>query len=722
MRATGQTRHLEGALREDERRLVASRAILGEWLGGSGGGWQDSGGLWPGIKRIEGVAAGPGDPEHGSSRGRLLPSHTVLDPSAASRSLRDALRRSLVLTHGGMAQDVGPILEMVTERYLLRSEPAWGARTAGARKLYDEMLDALAAGDVRRLAAATHANYFGPLRAIIPQAANAYTDQLIDRVATEFGADFWGFWMLGGMAGGGMGFFVAPERHAEARTRIPALMLETKAEHESGTPFAMDPVVYDFAINDAGTTAAIVRDAYQSRGALARGTRATPPEPLETLLSRLGFDESRHERVRGGFLEGRIGLARNRLPPETVIEDARASDVGEGAVADDRHVEAGWRALAEGRVAVVTLAAGVGSRWTRGAGVVKALHPVCEIAGAYRTFLDVHRAKCRRRAREAGAPLPHVVTTSHLTHEAIAVRAGELDDADSPLHLSPGRGVGLRLVPTQRDMRFDFAERSRQRLDERAERVRQSAHQAALGWALAQGEASDYSDPNAPFQSLHPLGHFYEIPNLLRNGVLATLLREQPRLDTLLLHNVDTLGADVNPGQLGWFRAEPAALAFEVIHRWHGDTGGGVARVEGRLRLIEGLALPDPDQQHTLSYYNSMTTWIDVDRLLHVMGLDRAALSDGSRVSKAIEVLADRVPTYVTLKDVKRRWGHGQEDVRPIAQFEKLWSDLSALSDVACRYQVVPRWRGQQLKDPAQLDGWMRDGSLDAVAALCTWA
>ena len=48
MRATGQASSLTGPLQEQERRLVLARAILGEWLGGSGGGWQDSGGVWPG--------------------------------------------------------------------------------------------------------------------------------------------------------------------------------------------------------------------------------------------------------------------------------------------------------------------------------------------------------------------------------------------------------------------------------------------------------------------------------------------------------------------------------------------------------------------------------------------------------------------------------------------------------------------------------------------------
>ena len=57
MRATGQARSLTGALAEEERRLVLARAMLGEWLGGSGGGWQDSGGVWPGMKLICGRAA-----------------------------------------------------------------------------------------------------------------------------------------------------------------------------------------------------------------------------------------------------------------------------------------------------------------------------------------------------------------------------------------------------------------------------------------------------------------------------------------------------------------------------------------------------------------------------------------------------------------------------------------------------------------------------------------
>jgi hypothetical protein len=92
MRATGQTEALEGGLVERDRRQVAARAILGEWLGGSGGGWQDSGGVWPGIKWIRGCLAQAGDPEFGVSRGRLLPQHTVLDSKKVSPEARKRLQ------------------------------------------------------------------------------------------------------------------------------------------------------------------------------------------------------------------------------------------------------------------------------------------------------------------------------------------------------------------------------------------------------------------------------------------------------------------------------------------------------------------------------------------------------------------------------------------------------------------------------------------------------
>jgi hypothetical protein len=83
--------------------------------------------------------------------------------------------------------------------------------------------------------------------------------------------------------------------------------------------------------------------------------------------------------------------------------------------------------------------------------------------------------------------------------------------------------------------------------------------------------------------------------------------------------------------------------------------------------------------------------------------------------------MASRLPTYITLKDVKKRWGHAQEDVFPVAQFEKLWGDMTALAEIDCAFFVTPLLRGQQLKSQAQLDPWKRDGSADYIDSLCQW-
>ena len=459
---------------------------------------------------------------------------------------------------------------------------------------------------------------------------------------------------------------------------------------------------------------------------------------LDTLLAENGFDRVQHEQVRADVRAGRIGLAQNRLPANSDIRDVQPGDVFDATTgaalspAGDRGLAAslhdlGLAALAAGAVAVVSLAGGVGSRWTQGAGVVKALHPFCRLGGRHRTFIEVHLAKSRRIGRLAGRPLPHVITTSYLTHAPIAAflaaeadREGRPYGYPGPLHLSSGRAIGLRMIPMARDLRFAWEEMPQQLLDEQAQKVRDSLRHALIGWAQGAGEGNDYTD-NLPLQCLHPVGHWYEVPNLLKNGVLARLLAENPNLQYLMVHNIDALGTDPDPAVLGWVIERGAAFTAEVITRGLEDRGGGLARIDGRLRLLEGLAIPREEDEFALSYYNSATSWLHLDKLLAVFGLTRQDVGDADKVAVGIRSVAARMPTYITLKEVKKRWGHGQEDVFPVAQFEKLWGDMTALPELDCAFIAVPRMRGQNLKDQAQLDGWLRDGSAAYTEGLCEW-
>src|SRR5690606_26579031 len=124
-----------------------------------------------------------------------------------------------------------------------------------AIRLFDDIVAHLHAGDLPAVGAATQRNFFGPIQAIIPWAGNLYTERLIEAAQARFGKDFWGFWMMGGMAGGGMGLIFDPAVKPQAQVEMQAIMQGTKRQLEDAVPFAMEPVVYDFAINERGTYA-----------------------------------------------------------------------------------------------------------------------------------------------------------------------------------------------------------------------------------------------------------------------------------------------------------------------------------------------------------------------------------------------------------------------------------------------------------------------------------
>ena len=144
---------------------------------------------------------------------------------------------------------------------------------------------------------------------------------------------------------------------------------------------------------------------------------------------------------------------------------------------------------------------------------------------------------------------------------------------------------------------------------------------------------------------------------------------------------------------------------------WHIRRRRWVEEEEQRTGAPVGCAVcgsEDWDDLHHLTY----------DRMGQERHGDMAA---EEAITVGIRRVAAHMPTYITLKDVKKRWGYGQEDIFPVAQFEKLWGDMTALPDLPCGFIAVPRMRGQNLKDQAQLDGWLRDGSATYVESLCEW-
>jgi galactokinase/mevalonate kinase-like predicted kinase len=749
MRLSGQIENQTGTLTEEQRRTVLSRAILGEWLGGSGGGWQDSGGLWPGIKLITGKHAENGDPEFGVSRGCLLPEHNVFSREVISEEIERKILDSMVLVHGGISQNVGPILEMVTEKYLLKYEKEWNARMKGVH-LFDKIVNALKAGDMKELGRLTTEDWEEAIQKVIPWVNNAFTEELINKAKDDFKEDYWGFLMLGGMSGGGMAFIVDPGIKTVFKNRIARIMCDLKQKYSASLPFIIDPVVYDFEINHEGISAKLLKGKEARMPFVEAGLKPAPTNMLQgfsnedALKQRYGFDSMSHNRMKALLKSGDIGLAKNRLPLTTKIDDVSYDDIfhfedemanhSVGAIHElplqnNRFYEAGINALKNNEIAIVTFAGGMGSRWTHGGAVVKPLNPFIRIDGKYRTFIEIHLAKSRKTGRLSGHWIPHIFTTSYLTHDAISdyMKNCSNFDYEGRIYLSPGRSIGRRVYPMERDLRFYWEEQLCQKMDENVQKVQDDVHGALIDWARSKGEGEDYSE-NKPILRFNPPGHWYEIPNLIKSGTLSRMLKDNNNLKYLLCHNIDTMGVSIDPALLGLHINSKSCMMFEVTPRRIEDSGGGLARINSHLQLVEGLALPREEDEYKLSYYNTLTNWVTIDPLLEFFGLDRdIILGADTQIEKqniiieAISRIEKKMPAYVTIKNVKYIWGSGQEDIYPVAQFEKLWGDMTGLRDLKVNYVSVSRYRGQQLKEPSLLDAWGTDGSFEYVKSKCSF-
>jgi UTP--glucose-1-phosphate uridylyltransferase len=83
-------------------------------------------------------------------------------------------------------------------------------------------------------------------------------------------------------------------------------------------------------------------------------------------------------------------------------------------------------------------------------------------------------------------------------------------------------------------------------------------------------------------------------------------------ISTLMLSNVDNLGARVDPRVLAAHRTAGNPLTIEVAPA-EGDPGGAPVRVDGRPQIVEGFRFPPGFDQHTLPVFNTNSLVVEVD-------------------------------------------------------------------------------------------------------------
>ena len=71
----------------------------------------------------------------------------------------------------------------------------------------------------------------------------------------------------------------------------------------------------------------IVSNLFKVSDPTSQGNRSAENEKADRIKKENGFDYIQHGEIREELQKGRIGLARNRLPAETTIEDVQPEDL-----------------------------------------------------------------------------------------------------------------------------------------------------------------------------------------------------------------------------------------------------------------------------------------------------------------------------------------------------------------------------------------------------------
>lgn len=361
---------------------------------------------------------------------------------------------------------------------------------------------------------------------------------------------------------------------------------------------------------EAGTSLETVRSRCVEAGQehlLAHWDRLTIPqrEFLLAQIDSIDFDLMARLHAGGGFATDAAALAQRAQPPEAVL----LGQSYRGFSAKDA-IEEGNRAIAEGKVAMILVAGGQGTRL--GFDLPKGMFPIGPVSG--RTLLEMHVDSLRGAMKRFGVSIPMLVMLSPATDSATR-EYFEINDR-----------LGLR-----HDELFPFLQGSMPAVDATSGKIlMESPHQLALS----------------------PDGHGGLVSALTKSGLMHQM--RQRGVEQFFYAQVDNpLVRACDPLLVGYHRLVQSQMTTHVVRkRFAKERVGNVVQIDGRTQIIEYIDLPDSLAEQTLPD-GSLKLWAG-NIAVHVFDLEFlhqvAGLSDSLPFHRAFKVVS-----YVDAQGVKHK-------------------------------------------------------------------
>jgi galactokinase/mevalonate kinase-like predicted kinase len=729
LRFSGQHGSEPGAVSEQEKLDVATRAIYGEWIGGSGGGWQDFGGMWGGFKKILGQAADPRfDPD---SPGCLLPVYETLE--IPSENIERILS-SLVLVNGGTGQDVGPVLRMITTQFITKDRTAWEARLRAERR-HGEILAAILAGDARALGRLENED-FVDRTLISPLSNNLYHRRVASELQDRMGGDLWGYDSTGGRSGAGGIFLVNPKERHEFERAFIQVSQQAQRELAGQMHFSSSPKVYRLEVNDRGIqvrqfpgaeAADVVSQWRVSRqdddndggnGSFAR---------VEEIKRWCGFDSRGFEQLQNDYVRRKIAIQNNiRFDKDEVRQIDLGSSESLLHVMPDVDSEAygdlyrrGVSFLKE-PIAYIILNGGESTRF--GTRTIRGLSPLIFWEGTYRASIELKMANLKFMREKHRAKLLAVFADGYFTdkHTKRVLRENDCyglpeEDVYFCLHQ-----VSHRVNPTVSDLTYWFEHIRAKGISKVEEELAFQYCEAMKRWTVEKGEGCIYraAGRNETTTLVSP-GHFYSFISLVSDHVLGQLIERGVR--RLIVSSNDNVMATVDPAILAYHVLHGRSVTSEIVPRLL-DRGGAPIAVNGGVELCEDFCFPDRETLWKTPFFYPITSWIEIEPLLELCELTQTDVVEAAhhdrekqkRCREAVRRLAARLPVYAVLKTIREDMGNGVVYTFPAIQFERIFGDLLGLLDPA--FLLVPKLlRHTQIKSVDHIYRVYIDRSLEVL-------
>jgi UTP--glucose-1-phosphate uridylyltransferase len=358
------------------------------------------------------------------------------------------------------------------------------------------------------------------------------------------------------------------------------------------------------------------------------------PGPDLDQLRRMGFDPDGFERIWAQHASGRwereLVIEAGRLAPPP--DDALTPLPSPGSAERDRLESAGREAIDRGEVGCIVLNGGMATRF---GGVVKG---TVEVIGG-RSFLDLKLSQIRAVSDRVpiflmNSPATHVATLAH-----------------------------LESLPRTLGMVFTF-------LQPVAPRI------------TPEGELARDRDGRVETSGM---GHGDVLTSFQSNG-LERFLSMDGR--TLMVSNVDNLGACLDPALVALHREAGRPVSVEVAPRRPQDKGGMPVMMDGRVQLLEGLRWPPELDGEGYQTFNTNTFLIEA------------------------EVFRD--PPELEAYPVRKQ-AHG----RTVVQFERILGEVTHFRDTT--FIVVPAEGDETRFIPIKRREDVADRSQTIAACLRRW-